>query len=529
MDMHDWLELMGVDDEDTRDLIVDQGFVDLDVLCQREPKFAIGVCKGVRRRDGDVSQLAEERMSELILWARFAYITNRPLAYEDADVDSMEVVKKWFASIKAEPKMSVETFNPSVSKRRAWFESVGFYLAELTGSSSKVPLAYVIRLDGAPAPARMFPQDVGADVAFNGRHDGHFWSDDNGAVWRLLQSKVHGTDAWSTIMTFEAAQDGRGAYLALIHAYMGAQMAATLQTHAQRLLQTLRYDGTKRNFPFQLYLSKLRRAFADLGYNLPDELKVKWLWTHVKHCKTFAGCDKLIKRDPGLNQNFEATVGWLTELVADSSAPEQMEPRNVSSVSSKPKTNKHFKGKAKDNAKGSKYSKKSHPTKFDPKNPGQYYPPAVWKKMTPEQRKASAEAKKAAKGGSNNQISELVTQQQEMARQVQELTARLSGSQPQGTAPAQGASTGTASISQLVTQPSQPTAVEVPRALSATNRNNHVRFAQPLTQCPQQPSVLPVLVINEFNVVVPKHSNWSPLFYLLQLALWCFVWLLILR
>jgi hypothetical protein len=59
------------------------------------------------------------------------------------------------------------------------------------------------------------------DLTQRGRHDGIFWAADNNSVWRLLELKCRGTDAWNTISGYERTRDGAQAYKALFNLYLG--------------------------------------------------------------------------------------------------------------------------------------------------------------------------------------------------------------------------------------------------------------------------------------------------------------------
>jgi hypothetical protein len=128
----------------------------------------------------------EESLVKTMLWAKLRYLTQRPLTYADATVDSITEVYDWYNAQEAELSTdTVSTFPPTLN-RRDWFESIQSYLAAKKGQAG-VPLTYVILTTGVIDPAA---PDLGFgaptfddDLARRGRHDGHFWRPDNNIVW----------------------------------------------------------------------------------------------------------------------------------------------------------------------------------------------------------------------------------------------------------------------------------------------------------------------------------------------------------
>jgi hypothetical protein len=205
-----------------------------------------------------------------LIWAKLRYITQRPLTYTDATADSITEVYDWYNAQEAELSLdTVSIFSPTLN-RRDWFESIQSYLAAKKGQAG-VPLTYVILTTGVIDPAA---PDLGFgaptfddDIARRGRHDGHFWRPDNNIVWRLLEQKCRGTDAWTTIAGFERTKNGYQAYLALSNLYMGEDAQQILRTKADTILKHSRYDGRSKNYTLDKHINRFKQAFIDLGPN----------------------------------------------------------------------------------------------------------------------------------------------------------------------------------------------------------------------------------------------------------------------
>jgi hypothetical protein len=126
---------------------------------------------------------------------------------------------------------------PSLDARTDWFEffddfkgSFRSYLSLIKGANGTTPLVYVIRENQYPGPngssgggrSPMYYHDVDREIAA-APLDGDAYANDNRTVYHLLRLQaVNSGKATEVLSGFDAVQDGRGAWFALIrrHALM---------------------------------------------------------------------------------------------------------------------------------------------------------------------------------------------------------------------------------------------------------------------------------------------------------------------
>ena len=106
-------------------------------------------------------------------------------------------------------------------------------------------------------------------MKFLGRHNGKFWAADNKAVFLFLRLKCHGTNAWSTIQAFAQGHNGKRAWVALEPHFMGVSVFRGLEAKGHKVLETIYWDGMKKNFSFTQFIALLRDAFD--GTNVTNE------------------------------------------------------------------------------------------------------------------------------------------------------------------------------------------------------------------------------------------------------------------
>ena len=83
-------------------------------------------------------------------------------------------------------------------------------------------------------------------------------------VWLLMEEITQGTSAWSITKSFSRSNNGRGAFLALIAAYMGDDVKRLLMKRAEATLALAIYDGKSKTFTFLKHAGRLRESFDDM-------------------------------------------------------------------------------------------------------------------------------------------------------------------------------------------------------------------------------------------------------------------------
>jgi hypothetical protein len=116
-----------------REKIMAEGYSSLDVLVKkdedwvRELRISIKKSSTGNAASRDVTLAHEERLVMALLWAKLRYLTQRPLTYADATLNSITEVADWYNVQEAElPIDSVPTFSATLN-RRDWFESIQSY------------------------------------------------------------------------------------------------------------------------------------------------------------------------------------------------------------------------------------------------------------------------------------------------------------------------------------------------------------------------------------------------------------------
>ena len=419
-DMDEFLYyILEVENEDMRGLIQREGFTSFKAVLRKDEKWVSETRNYIRKSptaDPQARDMTSEQALNLwkaILWAKYAYITQRPLEFNLATRRSMERVYEWYKDLEAElPDTSVATFSSSLNKR-TWFESIESYLQAKKGAAG-FPIKYVVSTTGAvdrhnPPAMPVRKDDFKDDLAKRGRHRGVFWSMDNNMVWRLLEQKCRGTDAWSTIAAYEPTANGTGAYRALRNHYMGDDVKKVLRTEADTIIRHTKFDGKSRNYTLEKHINRFRQAFIDLGPdNQPtEERKVEWFMDAWQ----VPGKDHLsanVLTLPEYSGSFENTCNYLMKMMAANETKSTSLPsasRSVAAMGSD-KTSKsgskrkfNSSSKYKGNSKKAKKDKgkKDRPKakeKYDSADPAAYVTSDVWKKMTKEEQQAAREKRR---------------------------------------------------------------------------------------------------------------------------------------
>ena len=427
-------QVLGINNVGMRNKLENAGFRNLASLVKKDTKFAHYACQSVRKSgtgqaaSRDVTMEMEENLGRLVLYSRYRYIVQRPLDYASATLANLEVVDDWFNQLEDDPSEdTVPAFTDGANKKQ-WFENITAYLGIKKGKSG-VPLLYVVREDPnlPPVDPGFGVPSFNDEVFLRGRHGGHFWAADNKSVWLLMRSKCHGTTAWNTIAGFQATNNGRAAFVALLGQFLGEDVRAVLLRRAERTLENIRFDGRNRNFSFDKFVGRLRESFLDLGpeNQLTEQRKVNKLMQAFQ-VPSMQHLDSIIQAAPMYRNSFDNTVNFLANqlsqqklkngptarnvgkletiqedddgdiMAIDDAADAAKMKRNIKALKRKLKAAKaaRIRGGGKD-PKGP--HKKIQASKFSKKNPSAYIPSSEWHKLSDEE-KAAARAARVKKG-----------------------------------------------------------------------------------------------------------------------------------
>ena len=214
-------------------------------------------------------------------------------------------------------------------------EDIDNYLRRKRGAND-CPLSYIVR-DNVNVP--MFDLGFGIptyddEMILRAPHIGAVYQQDNAAVWQIMRQVTHGGPAWNWVSTYQRTMDGRSAYFALKEHYQGSSFVARLRAEADKVLETLVYDGRSRNFTFERYCEKLNRAFEDLdeaGERLSEARKIRVFLRGLSD-PSLMNVKTQIQATPALADNFTAAVNFTAQYIATSIINTPARNRNVSAT-----------------------------------------------------------------------------------------------------------------------------------------------------------------------------------------------------
>jgi hypothetical protein len=141
---------------------------------------------------------------------------------------------------------------------------------------------------------------------------------DNALVFALINSITIDTEAHGWVLPFEAAQDGRGAALALLHQFEGDAQVNQRYHQAEHDLSVIHYKGNEAVYSFTKYTAKLMeifQRFKDAGLEKQPAEKVQLLIKkmQVDHDPTLLN----IKLDAGrrYRDNYEDCVAFIAAKI----------------------------------------------------------------------------------------------------------------------------------------------------------------------------------------------------------------------
>lgn len=429
-----------IDEQATRQALNAQGlqaFDDLENLTDNDVK---DICKNVRQPGGTIpnpvaianpdnaaipaaipnrgvnmSFLAEKRLRQLRYYIYHMHRIQRTFVPNQATLHRLTEV--WAELKEKEDEKNDDV--PEVEKLtrveqvRKTIEDIDDACNTKLGSSG-APLAYITRdrvelpenVDGENDPGFGRPS-YKEELIRRTRHEGPSYAADNSLLWNVLRAALHGGPGWNWIQQFARRQDGRGAYFAMKGHYLGESFQARTKAQADRVMETVFYDGKARNFTFEKYCEKLNAAFEDLaqaGEELTTSRKVRKLLTGITD-PVLAHAKTQVLATPHLKNDYTQAMNFIAEF-ADTSESMRTRTRNISSMSrdggGRGQQGRGGRGRGRSGRFGrgrgrGRGGRGRGATHFDPSNPGKYYDYNAWLTFTPEQQQQVRDAR----GGSS--------------------------------------------------------------------------------------------------------------------------------
>ena len=117
--------VIGIRRQNMRNSIFNSGFDSLAKLVTQDSKFARNVYKNVRKEQGgqaidkNVSMTIEQRLGMLVVFAKYLYLANRPLAYPEITRDRLRSIMEYWTQLQEPEKpKQPEKFKDSCNKRQ---------------------------------------------------------------------------------------------------------------------------------------------------------------------------------------------------------------------------------------------------------------------------------------------------------------------------------------------------------------------------------------------------------------------------
>jgi hypothetical protein len=314
----------------------------------------------------------------------------------------------------------------------------------MTLGSSGIPVLYVLRKDHA---IQVQDNDWEAmdnpdlDFAVHGRHPSlgvraTYWRSDNSIVWTLIKTLVHPTKDSTWIEPFESRKDGHGAYWALKFATLGPGLTKALETNADKIISTIRFDGKNKNQTYSVFTAKLQQAFTDSNRaDWTQERRVKVLLNAITDSRlTFAVMH--VGTHPTMQYDYNASSNYIQEVLLEKygSGSENKGNRGVATVDSGGRSRGRggrggrSGGRPGGRGRGRGKSGAKQLITFDPKKLDAYYSYNAYKNFTQEQKdliRAAKDSKGKGNGKTNSQIASILSTQKETAKQIAALTSTL--------------------------------------------------------------------------------------------------------
>ena len=324
--VHNVLTVCGVTTVGNRNAIIQEGFSTVAHFARVSPDEIDSMVKNLRQSRGNnqpgirIGAIPAKNMKALVWWARDR--KRRGLAINGGDFDEEQleeaIVTMELEEVDDEAKVEAPGMLKSADDWITWELSLSNYLRSIRGSSG-VPLAYIIRKDDIDNVADHDFENETERLIYQAPHQGANYKADNNQVYRIIKSKVIGSDILKWIHPFDRNQDGRGAMNQLRHHYDGPGQVQRKITQAEAQIASLHYKS-EQAFSFERFITKLNGAFQVLeenGETLTERKKVTIMCEKMQNNNTdFRAAIQIVRRDPVLSKNFKEAADYLSEAVS---------------------------------------------------------------------------------------------------------------------------------------------------------------------------------------------------------------------
>ena len=367
--------------------------------------------------DSNIKSLFDDKaLKGVPLIKRMRFVALRDWAYSTlhASPDLFDrtkmatVMVRIAASSKKAPPAIKPTEPPTFSTERKdwpkWKRSAEAYFSLVPTSNPNKMLFYVIRTESMSTSDTL---SVDSSIKSNGAsYDSAIDNDltvpefdtDNETVWNLLKKFLSSTVAWSYIMDYAEAQDGRGAWKALLKNYEGVTSMKLRKSEARVLVKGNIYTGETAAHGLDDFIRTFKDAYSTLktcGYPVDEDEKVENLISQCV-CPAMSSVTSTIQSKG--TDTFDEAIDFMVDRAQTLGiyTQKKKQPRSVSSNQRQPKGKGKGKGK-----------KQAHSGSKGKKN-DTFIAREIWDKMSAEDKAAhQAKYQKSLSAKPSRQISAL--------------------------------------------------------------------------------------------------------------------------
>ena len=164
-------------------------------------------------------------------------------------------------------------------------------------------------------PSYGFPTFNAELVRWN-HHGVTDYSQYNVAVWRMMHHIFQGVSGWNWISSFAQSQNGCGTLIAVNRHYLGDSYHEKIRSAADRIIDSVFFDGWTRIFTFERFCERLQGTFTDLaatGEIVSQERQVQVLLQGITD-PLLQTAKAQVLATPGLSATFESTLNFISQF-----------------------------------------------------------------------------------------------------------------------------------------------------------------------------------------------------------------------
>ena len=268
-------------------------------------------------------------------WLKFCIKTSRVTQPGDIDlpaVRSIRGLRDW------EDNHSALEAADNIINTKDWPKTMEAIVELLRGNLGVmgIPLAYVVRENEAVAadPADGWPtqQDEMINrapiVNAAGNRTATFITD-NQRTWVIISEITRDKECWTYVKVAQRTRDGRMAFWSLYNHYLGPNAVDNMANLAERKLIQTTYDGEKKRWNFEKYMTVHTDAHHTLdglvryGYaGIDNRSKVRHFIDGIK-TNSLDAVKTRIMSDVGLRNDFEQCVTLYKDMIQQQTAQER--------------------------------------------------------------------------------------------------------------------------------------------------------------------------------------------------------------